>query len=99
MSPFGFAVQPLGVKRSDPLHRPTRALLCLENKMCEELGVAATTFKTRPMARCKRRHFVEEEQLRVEAAPYIALAILNSSTQQIHCRDAQRRPVNVRLAA
>ncbi|MGB8243568.1 MAG: hypothetical protein WCF76_06690, partial [Pseudolabrys sp.] len=45
-------------------------------QMCEELGVAATTFKTRPMARCKSRHFVEEKQFRVEAAPYIALAIL-----------------------
>src|SRR6478609_4321489 len=75
MSSLGLAVQPLGVE--DSVHRVRRCALLLARKQdCKSFGILAAALETRPMAGGERRNLVEEEQLRVGAAPHVALAAL-----------------------
>jgi hypothetical protein len=96
-------IQALGVKRT--IHRAgRRALPLVQKQLCEEFGIAATTFKTWSMPCRKSCYFIEEEQFRVVATPHIALAILEfeDATDPLpRCpTSARNRPIGgVKLAA
>jgi hypothetical protein len=61
----------------DSVHSVRRcALLHARKQDCKSFGIPAAALETRPMAGGKRRDLVEEEQLRVVAAPHVALAAL-----------------------
>src|SRR5262249_11587901 len=75
MCPLGLAVQALGVK--EPVHRARRcAFPIAREELRKSFGIPAAAVETRPMTGSKCRDFVKKEQLRVVAAPHVALTAL-----------------------
>ena len=77
-----------------PSRPPMRAASCPKTRL-QIVRHPGGGIETRPMAGGERRDLVEEEQLRVVAPHTLRWRPLNFSTQQIHCRDAQRREPSV----
>src|SRR6202008_48246 len=72
MCPLALAVQSLGMK--EPVHRARRCAFRLaREQQRKSFRIAAAALETRPMTGGKRRNFIKKEQLRVVAAPHVAL--------------------------
>ena len=98
MPPLGAAVEPLGVEEA--IHLGARGgdgkPQAGRQRRGECLRILPPAFEARPVAGRERGRLVEEEQLGIAAPQTSRWRPLNSSRQQIHCRDAQRRAPSVR---